>query len=85
MTTANVHQAKTNLSKLLDEAAAGGDVYITRRGRNTPTRFKIVPAEAPKPKRSDAFGLLKGQIKYADDYDKADEDILAMFDKDITG
>lgn len=84
ITTANVHQAKTNLSKLLDDAAAGKDVYITRRGRKDPTRFKLVPEQAAKPKRSDAFGMLKDKIIFSDDYDKADEEILAMFDKDIT-
>ncbi len=81
---ANVHQAKTNLSKLLDEAADGKDVYITRRGRKEPTRFKLVPepntAERPSP-----FGMLEGKIKFANDYETADTEILAMFDKDITG
>lgn len=83
MMIANVHQAKTNLSKLLDEAADGKDVYITRRGRKGPTRFMLV-AEQCSPKRPSPFGMLEGKIKFADDYDKADKQIMAMFDKDIT-
>jgi len=85
MTIANVHQAKTNLSKLLDEAADGKDVYITRRGRKEPTRFKLVPEVTAPVKRSDAFGIMKGQIIFSEDYDKADEEILSMFDKDLIG
>lgn len=74
---ANVHKAKTNLSKLLDTAARGEDVVITRRGDGV-TRFAIVPI--PTPRRADLFGALRGQIVFAPDYDEADAEIAAMFD-----
>jgi antitoxin (DNA-binding transcriptional repressor) of toxin-antitoxin stability system len=43
MTTANVHEAKTNLSKSLN-AAEGGEVIITRRGGKI-TQFKLTPVK----------------------------------------
>lgn len=77
MNTANVHQAKTNLSKLLDAAERGEQVFITRRG-GAVTRFALVPA--PLRPRSEMFGALRGQIVYADDYETADAEIAGMFD-----
>ena len=83
MITANVHQAKTNLSKLLDEAADGKDVYITRRGRKEPTRFKLTPEALPKQKRSDAFGCMKNEIIFSIDYDTADTEILTLIEEHL--
>ncbi len=78
MTTANVHQAKSNLSKLLNAAAEGEDVIITRRGGKV-TQFKLVPINnVTKPP---LFGALKGKIIFAEDYDNADVEILEMFEK----
>jgi prevent-host-death family protein len=79
MQQANVHEAKTNLSKLLDAAARGEDVVITRRGAGV-TRFALVPI--PTPRRAELFGALRGQIVFAADYDQADAEIAAMFDGD---
>lgn len=78
MTTANVHQAKTNLSQLLNAAAEGDEVIITRRGGKV-TRFKLQPLEEPS--KIKLFGALKGKIKYSSDYDKADTAILQLFDE----
>lgn len=78
MRTANVHEAKTNLSKLLDAAERGEQVIIMRRGRGV-NRFALVPA--PLPDRRELFGALRGQIHYSDDYDTADAEINEMFDE----
>lgn len=56
MTQFSVHQAKTNLSKLIAEALEGGDVVIARG--NVPV-VRLVPIE-PRGKRR--FGALKGKI-----------------------
>jgi prevent-host-death family protein len=56
---ANVHEAKSQLSKLLDAVERGEDVIITRRGSGT-NRFRIV-AE-PVVDRGRLFGILKGQM-----------------------
>lgn len=52
----SVHDAKTNLSRLIADALAGGDVVIARG--NVPA-VRLVPVE-PRGKRR--FGALKGQI-----------------------
>lgn len=78
MKTANVHEAKTTLSKLLDAAAAGEDVFITRNG----ARFRLVQM---RPERRDLFGSLAGQVRYPHGYDAAfgpdaDAEVQAMFE-----
>lgn len=78
MDIANVHEAKTNLSKLLDAAERGEQVYITRRGPGV-NRFALVPV--PRIDRGEIFGALRGQIRYSDDYDRADGEIAEMFDE----
>jgi prevent-host-death family protein len=81
MTTANVHEAKTNLSKLLNAAAEGEDVVITRRGGKI-TKFKLSPIQQRKNPK--LFGALKGKIVFAADYESADKEILDIFEKSIT-
>ena len=80
MTTANVHQAKTNLSKLLNAAAEGDEVIITRRGGKV-TRFKLQPLEEPG--ETKLFGALKGKIVFSPDYDLADQEILQMLEESL--
>ena len=81
MTVANVHQAKTNLSKLLDAAERGEEV-ITRRGGGV-TEFRLVPV-APSARRG-LFGRLAGQVVFSPDYDTADAEISAAFDRHLDG
>jgi prevent-host-death family protein len=76
MQTANVHQAKTNLSKLLDAAARGEDVIITRRG-GAVTEFRLVPVQ-PSGRRG-LYGALAGEVLFAPDYDGADQEIAEAF------
>lgn len=76
MGTANVHEAKTNLSKLLDSAERGEEVFITRRGSGV-NRFAIVPA--PLTPRTELFGALRGKIVYAPDHAEADGLIADAF------
>lgn len=54
----NVHEAKTQFSKLLDRAHAGEEIIIAKAG--TPYA-KLVPIE-PKPKPKRTPGALKGII-----------------------
>jgi prevent-host-death family protein len=82
MTTANVHQAKTNLSKLLDAAARGEKVVITRRGQGQVSSFVLTPVKQAA-KKSKIFGAYKDKIILAPDYDDADAEILEMFEESI--
>ena len=59
MRIANVHEAKSQLSKLLDAVERGEEVVITRRGPGI-NRFLLI-AE-PVPGRKQLFGALKDQF-----------------------
>lgn len=64
MTIVNIHDAKTHLSRLLEEVAAGAEVVIARAGKPV---ARLVPIEAaPRPK---LLGLLAGQIEVPEDFD----------------
>lgn len=72
MYSVNLKEAETQLAKLVEEAARGEDVIITR---SDGTSFRIVPvaAETAAPK----FGSAKGLIKIADDFDEPLEEFEA--------
>jgi prevent-host-death family protein len=64
MTQFTVHEAKTNLSRLIAEALAGGDVVIAR-GRVPVVR--LVPVESVGRRH---FGALKGRITIDERFDE---------------
>jgi prevent-host-death family protein len=72
----NVHQAKTHLSRLLEEVAAGGEVVIAKAGRPV---ARLVPLETVV--RRKKLGLLKGQFVVPDDFDAPlSSEVLAGFE-----
>jgi prevent-host-death family protein len=71
-TTVNIHEAKTHLSRLLEQVAAGERVVISKAG--TPVA-DLVPHQAP----TVTFGGLKGEVTYTDDAFGIDPDIQKMF------
>jgi len=75
MNTVNIHEAKTHLSKLVDQAAKGKPFVIAKAGKPL---VKVVPLDAPrKPQR---LGFLEGQIDVPDDFDTMFQDeIIRMF------
>ena len=75
MTTFTVHEAKTNLSKLIAKVLAGEEVIIAR-GKEP--AVKMVPVEPVKPKRKP--GRLKGKISVPDSFfDPLPDDELALW------
>lgn len=60
MATINVHQAKTQLSRLLAQVEAGEEVVIARRGE------PVVRLVACKPKGKRRFGAMRGKIVVED-------------------
>ena len=74
MTQVNVYEAKTRLSQLLDQAAAGEDVVIARNGRPV---ARLVPV-TPAPKRRQR-GVWKGKGWIADDFDETPQDLIDLF------
>ena len=74
MTTYTVHQAKTNLSKLLAEVEGGGEVIIARNDKPV---ARLVPVVAEKPLPDRVFGKYKGQFTVGPEFfeDYTDEEI----------
>ena len=76
MHTINIHEAKTHLSKLLEEVSKGGEVVIAKSGKPVAKLTGISPA---KPIRKPGF--LKGKIKISSDFDAPlPGDILDAFE-----
>jgi prevent-host-death family protein len=63
MSMHNVQAAKAQLARLIARARAGEDVVITRRGEPVARLVAVEPKSLRQP------GLLRGQIKIADDFD----------------
>ena len=75
MTTVNVHEAKTNLSKLLVKVEAGEEVVIARNGKPVARLVKC------KPKGKPQFGSWKGKIKIHDSFfDPMTEEELRLWE-----
>jgi prevent-host-death family protein len=64
MKTVNLHAAKTHLSRLVDEAAAGREIVIAKAGRPI---VRLTPVAASR--RRTGFGSLKGKVKISADFD----------------
>ncbi len=65
MEITNIHKAKTHLSRLVDEAAAGKEIILAKAGK---PMAKLVPfREAKKTRRP---GGCKGKIWVAADFDE---------------
>jgi prevent-host-death family protein len=60
----NIHEAKTNLSKLIEKARSGDEVIIAKAGV---PMVKLVPVDPP---RRPVFGSAKGQITLKKGWDK---------------
>jgi prevent-host-death family protein len=72
----NIHEAKTQFSKLVESAMNGEETIIAKAGKPV---AKLVPISLEKPKRR--LGVLKGKIKIADDFDAPlPDDILNSFE-----
>jgi prevent-host-death family protein len=72
----NIHEAKTHLSRILDEVAAGREVIIAKAGKPV---ARLAPlAQTARRKQ---LGLLKGKLKVPDDFNKPlSDDELAIFE-----
>jgi prevent-host-death family protein len=62
----NIHQAKTQLSKLVDQAAKGESFVIAKHGK---PQVKVVALNTPLQHEARRTGFLAGQISVPDDFD----------------
>ena len=70
----NTHEAKTQLSKLLERAAAGEEIVIAKAGR---PMARLVPYRAVREPRRP--GQWRGQVWLADDFDETPPEVIDAF------
>ena len=80
MRTYNIHDAKTHLSRLVEQAANGEPFVIAKAGK---PMVKVIPLDAPESSRIKRFGFMAGQISVPADFDRMGEaEIMKMFEED---
>lgn len=74
MQVVNIHQAKTQFSKLVERVQSGGEVIIGKAGQ--PVAKLISYKKELKPRKP---GTLKGKIFVPDNFNEEDEEINKLF------
>lgn len=74
MQIVNIHDAKTNLSKLIEKTQKGEEIIIAKAGK--PVAKLSLYKEKLKPRK---LGLLKGKIVIPDDFNDEDEEVNKLF------
>lgn len=77
MRTVNIHEAKTHLSRLIEQASNGEPFIIAKAGKPMVKVSAVDVQDTPQPKR---LGFLAGQIDVPDDFNEmGKEEIEALF------
>jgi len=74
MKTVNIHEAKTQLSKLVEGASKGESFVIAKAGKPI---VKVMALNAPTGAKVRRLGFLAGQISVPDDFDEMGRDEIA--------
>lgn len=67
MQTINIHEAKTHLSRLIEQAAKGEPFVIAKAGK---PMVKVMPLNAPETGQLKRLGFMAGQITVPEDFDR---------------
>lgn len=77
MQSINIHEAKTHFSKLVESVIGGEEIIIAKAGKPA---ARLVPIDNGK-RQGVRFGLMKGEIVIADDFDAPlPDDLLRAFE-----
>ncbi|MEK1890722.1 MAG: type II toxin-antitoxin system prevent-host-death family antitoxin [Phyllobacterium sp.] len=77
MRIVNIHEAKTHLSRLIEQASKGEPFIIAKAGKPVVKVTAVDVKDAAPPKR---LGFLAGEIHVPDDFDEmGKEDIEKLF------
>lgn len=76
MRKVNLHEAKTHLSRLVEEVRQGKPFVICKAGKPMALVTALAPSEAT-PARSPRLGLLRGHCEVPDDFDAWGADQIA--------
>jgi prevent-host-death family protein len=80
MQTVNIHEAKTHLSRLVDQAAKGEPFVIAKAGKPL---VKVMALSAPEEGRTRRLGFLAGEIAVPSDFDQmGSQEIEQLFGQD---
>jgi prevent-host-death family protein len=83
MKTVNIHQAKTQLSKLIEEASKGESFIIAKAGKPV---VRVTALSAPTATQVRRLGFMAGQISVPDDFDRmGQEEIERFFGEETLG
>lgn len=77
MEIANIHEAKSRLSQLIEHALNGEEVIIAKAGQPMVRLVPIRPDESPR-----TGGRWKGKVRIAGDFDTLPDDIASAFGMD---
>jgi prevent-host-death family protein len=76
MRTFNIHEAKTHLSRLIDEVEKGEPFIIAKAGK---PKAQVIPIGVSKRKPKKRIGFMKGMYTLPDNYEEVDKQL----DKEI--
>jgi prevent-host-death family protein len=82
MRTINIHQAKTHLSRLVDEAEQGDSFIIAKAGKPKAQVTRIPTPNAPKQRR---IGFMKGMYTLPDNFEEIDKGLDKEIEKLMLG
>jgi prevent-host-death family protein len=77
MKTVNIQAAKTHLSRLVEEAAAGEEIVLAKAGKPV---ARLVPYGGTGKKRS--LGAWKGKVRIGKDFDAESAELNGLFEQD---
>lgn len=81
MRTVNIHEAKTHLSRLIEQAAKGDSFVIAKAGK---PRVLVSALDAPTSSQVKRLGFLAGQITVPDDFDQMGAEVIEEIFGDAT-
>jgi prevent-host-death family protein len=77
MNVVNMHEAKTHLSRLVEQAAGGEPFIIARAGKPL---VKVVALDTPDGAQVQRLGFLRGEISVPEDFDSMGQELIeALF------
>jgi prevent-host-death family protein len=82
MRTINIHEAKTHLSRLVDEAEKGESFVIAKAGK---PKVKVVALDEPKARPKRRIGFMKGQFTLPKNFEEIDKQLDKEIEKLFLG
>ncbi len=73
MRTINIHEAKTHLSRLVEQAREGEPFVIAKAGKPL---VKVTALQAPEPAATRRLGFMQGQITVPEDFDRMGQEAI---------